>query len=50
MIYAHYYKHGKKHMITLSDSPRPTGPTTTFATKTLAKKFAKDNNAKPWNY
>jgi hypothetical protein len=50
MLYAHYFKAGKTHHITLSDSPRPVGKSFAFSSKTLAKQFAKDNKATPYNY
>jgi hypothetical protein len=50
IMYAHYFKYGKKHQLIISDSTRPVGTTHTIENKKAARHLAKKLNATPYNF
>lgn len=51
MKYAHFYKFGKKSILTINDSTRPIGGLNlAVANKAEARKLAKSHDAKCWNF
>ncbi len=49
-MYAHYFKSGKDHEMTISKTTKPVGWTTYFPTRREAVQHAKKLKAQPWNY
>ena len=49
-MFAHYFKQGKQAWIIISETNRPIGTKIFVSGKPEAKKIAKENNAKAWNF
>lgn len=48
-MYAHYFKSGKQHLLTISETVRPTGKTIAVASKKAAKEYIRVNGLTGWN-
>ena len=48
-MYAHYFKSGKQHLITISETVRPVGKTVAVESKKAAKEYIKTNGLTGWN-
>ncbi|MGB2246185.1 MAG: hypothetical protein ACPH3N_00870 [Alcanivorax sediminis] len=50
MSHAHFYTIGKAKHLILSEGPQPTGKTIKVASKSEARKLAREHGAKPYNF
>ena len=52
MKYAHYFKSGKTHELMITDTPRvnPFSKKIVVSGKREARQYAKEHNAKPYNF
>ena len=48
-MYAHYFKSGKQHLITVSETVRPVGKTVAVESKKAAREYIKANGLTGWN-
>lgn len=48
-MYAHYFKSGKQHLLTISETVRPVGKTVAVESKKAAREYIKANGLTGWN-